>query len=485
MFKKEIKKIKDLINKLKTEGDVTEDEADWLYIAKSVLFAENYHRNSCKSYLHPDCYMAEPYLAFGEWYALVKEKIQEEEENFAKNFATTLPFYEDDVSMYFGYPGQISDIYLKSRESVFLRKEKECNEVFLSRTERLLTGDVLALPENRFSVTRFGIVERIMGKMTSLSLKDEEKEKTLTALGIPFIKRSIEIFGETETVLIYPERDEETVNAVLSGEIRKAQESPVKPGMTKDKAFILRSLQTLESTGDISEEDADAIFLLFKFSQQLIRDNRSGGKKKQTEELLKYLDKWYGAVYRMLSQGKSGNFETTVPLSERDVLYAGKNLKKCIESLSEESCFLILPGQRNFDAYDSVGFHSEITGNGTLVVSSRRGMIEKATDIREYAVADEETDEEKADKMYNTFVQWKMGKYEDCSLIGELKAMKRAKIDPALAGFPGGSVRIMVPKEDVVKVRKIAEMRKEIDSEDFEKGFASNEDDGSWTDTVR
>jgi len=74
MFKKEIKKIKDLINKLKTEGDVTEDEADWLYIAKSVLFAENYHRNSCKSYLHPDCYMAEPYLAFGEWYALVKEK---------------------------------------------------------------------------------------------------------------------------------------------------------------------------------------------------------------------------------------------------------------------------------------------------------------------------------------------------------------------------------------------------------------------------
>jgi len=406
MFKKEIKKIKDLTNKLQQEGDVTEDEADWLYIAKSVLFAENYHRNSCKSYLHPDCYMAEPYLAFGEWYALVKEKIQEEEENFAKNFATTLPFYEDDASMYFGYPGQISDIYLKSRESVFLRKEKECNEVFLSRTERLLTGDVLALPENRFSVTRFGIIERIMGKMASVSLKDEEKEKTLTALGIPFIKRSIEIFGETETVLIYPERDEETVNAVLSGEIREVQESPVKPGMTKDKVFILRSLQTLESTGNISEEDADMIFLLFKFSQQLIRDNRSGGKKKQTEELLKYLDKWYGAVYRMLSQGKSGNFETTVPLSERDVLYAGKNLKKCIESLSEESCFLILPGQRNFDAYDSVG-------------------------------------------------------------------------------FPDGSVKIMVPKEDVVKARKIAEIRKEIDSEDFEKGFASNEDDGSWTDTVR
>jgi len=33
MFKKEIKKIKDLTNKLKTEGDVTEDEADWLYVA--------------------------------------------------------------------------------------------------------------------------------------------------------------------------------------------------------------------------------------------------------------------------------------------------------------------------------------------------------------------------------------------------------------------------------------------------------------------
>jgi len=87
--------------------------------------------------------------------------------------------------------------------------------------------------------------------------------------------------------------------------------------------------------------------------------------------------------------------------------------------------------------------------------------------------------------MYNTFVQWKMGKYEDCSLIGELKAMKRAKIEPVLAGFPDGSVKIMVLKEDVVKARKIAEIRKEIDSEDFEKGFASDEDDGSWTDTVR
>jgi len=52
MFKKEIKKIKDLINKLKTEGDVTEDEADWLYVAKSVLFA-TYSQSASSSVTSP------------------------------------------------------------------------------------------------------------------------------------------------------------------------------------------------------------------------------------------------------------------------------------------------------------------------------------------------------------------------------------------------------------------------------------------------
>jgi len=47
MFTKEIEKIKELTEKLKNEGDVTEDEADWLYIIS--LFHGSFGRRSTEN----------------------------------------------------------------------------------------------------------------------------------------------------------------------------------------------------------------------------------------------------------------------------------------------------------------------------------------------------------------------------------------------------------------------------------------------------
>jgi len=47
---------------------------------------------------------------------------------------------------------------------------------------------------------------------------------------------------------------------------------------TKDAAFLERAASKLASDGDISEEDADNVFLLFKYAQALVYDSTVNSK---------------------------------------------------------------------------------------------------------------------------------------------------------------------------------------------------------------
>jgi len=245
---------------------------------------------------------------------------------------------------------------------------------------------------------------------------------------------------------------------------------------------------------DISEEDAYKVFLIFKYAQSLTYYSSKSKdetikklKQKQAEELFAHLNKWYETVHTAIKEGRSGNFTATIPLYYKcDMHGAGKAIRKCLRALPEECCFAVMLEKKDFDAYDSIGFHSDVEENRTYVRTFTYGLAKKAIDAQEYTAVEE------GDEGREAFLQWSSGNRKDSILHAELELMKQLGAVPVLAGFPDGSFRIMIPKKDIEKVGKILEIKKEnlIGSEDFERSLAqkyeeSMEPDDSWIDITR
>jgi len=92
MFTKEIEKIKELTEKLKNEGDVTEDEADWLYIISFIPWKlRTSFDRKYKKINFPAPYESMKALndALEGWYYIVLQKAKKKETG---NFLSTV-FY--------------------------------------------------------------------------------------------------------------------------------------------------------------------------------------------------------------------------------------------------------------------------------------------------------------------------------------------------------------------------------------------------------
>jgi len=515
MFKKEIQKIKELTEKLELQGDITEDEADWIYVMNFFPWKQGtkteYERTN---FLAPYESLESLRSAFEKWYDAVERKVQEGKKG---NFISSVPSYDiGSLDLFLTQPSSVRLIYHEYKNIALYGKIYTTNEFFLSRIGKTLTGDVLVMPGNRVKISRLGIIERMMEeaavdfvpKLDAGKGRDEEtRDAALTALGVPFLRND----SYAETKLIYPKEYSKIVDAVVSvfwklkydlsrdpyeEALKKASTVP-KPAedvQTKDIAFLSRITRLLRWGVDISEEDAYKVFLIFKYAQSLTYYSSKSKdetikklKQKQAEELFAHLNKWYETVHTAIKEGRSGNFTATIPLYYKcDMHGAGKAIRKCLRALPEECCFAVMLEKKDFDAYDSIGFHSDVEENRTYVRTFTYGLAKKAIDAQEYTTVEE------GDEGREAFLQWSSGNRKDSILHAELEAMKQAGAAPVLAGFPDGSFRIMIPKKDIEKVGKILEIKKEnlIGSEDFERSLAqkyeeSMESDDSWIDITR
>jgi len=92
MFKKEIQKIKELTEKLELQGDVAEDEADWIYVMNFFPWKQGtkteYERTN---FLAPYESLESLRSAFEKWYDTVERKVQEGKKG---NFISSVPSYD-------------------------------------------------------------------------------------------------------------------------------------------------------------------------------------------------------------------------------------------------------------------------------------------------------------------------------------------------------------------------------------------------------
>ena len=524
MFTKEIEKIKELTEKLKTEGDVTEDEADWLYIVSFIPWKlRTSFDRKYKKINFPAPYESMKALndALEGWYYIVLQKAKKKETG---NFLSTVFCIEYKNSSYFYVqPEFLQKIYLEFGNC--FKNSYAVSDAFLSQKEHLLTGDLF---ENQFagtlSFSRLGTIQRVAPEAyvspRLCTFLEKVRFVVLSMLNVPFLKK---LDREDDTTLLFPKKYGSVVREVSDivkslrlsdGDVQKTalqviekenlQSFKVVSSQTKDVAFLERTASKLASDGDISEEDAEKVFLLFKYAQALVYDGTISGKfqdaREKHREIFKYLNRWYGSVFKALEQGKSGNFITTIPYYPGCNMHeAGKNIKRCLELLPEKGRIVHLPEKKDLTQYDSAGLHFETDEGYTFLQAFRYGIVEKVLGEKYEPVITTKADlKTSTNVMYNTYIRWKLGAYYnfDSFLFGKLEAMKAVGVLPALIVF-SDKLCIAVPKEDVEKVRCIAEMKRE-DLPDFgsqnctdaiievavRKKLLDLEDD-SWIDVIR
>ena len=523
MFAKEIEKIKELTEKLRQKGDVTEDEADWLYVVSFIpwkFWTDTSRKYKKINFSAPYDSIEELNNALEKWYSVVLQKAENQKTG---NFLSTV-FYIECRNDFRTQPKSLLKICQKF-ESCF-KDGYIASDAFYSRIGHLLTGDMLEDPERgylRFS--RLRTIERIMDKEIVLarlcSFLETVRSVILSELNVPFLEK---LRTGDNSVLLFPKEYDNIVRKVADivkelplfdseGDCQKTALSVIKRenlkpfktacAQTKDSIFIERVISKLESEGDISEEDADNVFLLFKYAQALAYDSYIihlpywEARKKQ-KEIFKYLNKWYGAVYKALEKGKYGNFVTTVPYYPGCSVHEAKNIKRCLDILPERKRLFHIPNKKDLKRYNSAGLHFETKEDYAFVQVLRYGMDKDLGE--DYEPVMTVSGEDPKNDPYYTYMNCRQDAYYnfDLFLHGKLEAMKMVGLLPAMIGFPD-RLCLAVPKKDVERARYIAEIKKE-DLPEFDrfdnyveaiieaavkKGMKAEIEDDSWIDIVR
>lgn len=165
MFKKEIQKIKELTKKLELQGDVAEDEADYVYMIYRAVRIDA--ENEAEGFTEGDeDRLVSVQMALSEWYEAVFDVLRS---GRSGNFVSSVPADTKDTRLAKILSGQEKTIFVKELPDV----------------SRTLLGDVTAKKVSdgyELSFSRFGIKDRLskgcgIEKELSLLRKLAEKPK--------------------------------------------------------------------------------------------------------------------------------------------------------------------------------------------------------------------------------------------------------------------------------------------------------------------
>lgn len=265
-MKKELERLKMLTEKLKNEGDITEDEADWLYIFRRVYkmsyTSYNFVFNSSQYDKYRDILRNFPIKhlpcddiseGFLNWYEVVEKYIKAGRRG---NFLSTVPTNEA-LDMGVRFERNVETVLRRITD--FLG-EAEVPEGF---SGRVLSGDIER--RLRYVFSRYGLEER------------------------PKAKKK------------------------------------------KDIDFLTRMTKKLKRQGDVTQDEADLIYMLVKYACVIncaIRAN--------LYELFMALEKWYKNVFKKVKAGKTGNFLYTLPTTDLDIGKARYYIHESLKLLPAE-----------------------------------------------------------------------------------------------------------------------------------------------------
>ena len=310
----EAEKLKKLTEKLRAQGDVTEDEADYIYMLRRIFILyslshntsvkkiiENHFMNMGNQYLEN---MAE---AFKGWYEAVYNLVSQ---NRSGNFISTVV---NNSHLLMPYDYELGEQLTGTPECIdkIVRKMSDDDATVTFEKSEITSGNLLSLDIVDCKAQRYGLLTRL----------------------------------------------------------KKGSYDP-----PKDVVFLRRMAEKLRD-GDISADEAHAIYTIFKYAQSLYvmkKIRTTVGGDKQFDALNDAFDAWYGAVWKRVRQGaKDGNFLYTVPLSAYSMLKAKRYIRNVLKELPDYKLFV--PMQEK--AIETVSFDISRKWGNSEIDSDRYGAV--------------------------------------------------------------------------------------------------------------
>lgn len=338
---KEVKTIERLTEKLKKEKDVSQEEADLIYMLRRIYEAyciSTFARSSnvrarvfvfqnlkphiydsaigfdfTKSFLNPMC------DAFREWYKIVSALVASGKTGY---FVTTLP---------------VNDLCRR------WKKEERDTAGFMKST-----------------ISRLSEEDRVIEVSGEQAKEIYLQIKNLLCADALFRK------NELHSLLIFS---------------RYGLLSRLKRSMN-DVLFVQKMTEKLRSEGDITLDEADVIFTVIKFVQTIKTRKfqhyiEKSEAKMQANELKGELSNWFKAVYDTVKSGRTGNFLYTLPIDGlTDMGHALVYIRKIQKLLPDQ--FLAAKFFKKIDPPDLAGVFFDSEKN--MLMSQRYGVVQKEVD---------------------------------------------------------------------------------------------------------
>jgi len=480
-MKREVQFVNSMTEKLKTQGDISKEEATRMFVLASVIYA--YGMGEYKEGRFWDNFnyrfdFSELSDAIGKWYEELLTRIPDEISDKYPNCITSIP------SVAVCPPPE--SIYYK--ESTAPRIMDAICEIRRKKTraleERIETSDSVCangpmvewLKSNvplSFDVTycykricdfevqfaRFGVLNFLPIHVREI---DEDGLGKLSNLDIPILRtENISrkgLFRKFYRVACPPEH-RDILDAVADG-LPVPERRPVekRPHTPRDLLYIDTLTSRISCGRDISIEEADDLYLLFKMYQAIrtaalkVKGSIRQEMKDSAEPGLNALRSWYKAVEKELKKNRKGNFVYTLPNDTNMNLYQLRDpVERCLKMLPKEPTKVVVRYKDRFPVKDDCLDAKSLTTTGTsdryvYYLSGRYGFFDRnGIDVSEWCPAVEYKD----GVSYNVFDDFR-GK----PIFGKLRFAESLGIRYIIIN----DMTIAVKKKDLDRVREILDL---------------------------
>lgn len=404
-MKKEVDFIKSATEKLKAQGDVSANEATYIFLLAVVVYAYEMGRLEgwYKSSFYDKFDYTELSAALAKWYDEVFARIINK--SGYCNFITSIPsreicpptkYMESPTSYMIKVMDMVWDKQhilkkvFKTPEHVYFSANKKM-AVWIKRNvplsfDMLCYYGVYGSNYGGMDFARFGLLDALPTYERKI---EKKKLQMLFDIDIPFL-RSVSNEKEVDICsVICPIKYKDVLDAIADNlPIPEIPQEKASAHVPKDIKYINLLTDRLPFQ-DITEEEADNIYLLFKVYQALRIAALKGDERlkeqtqKATEPGLNALASWYKAVERELEKGKRGNFVYTLPSNPDMNLYQlRKPIKKCLEILPKEPLKVAIRSKEDLpieDVFFDTGCATMKKGSNKsfLCETSRYGFYER------------------------------------------------------------------------------------------------------------
>lgn len=436
---KEAEKVKNLIKKLRSEGDITPDEADYIFVLTVITHSYTLGHSGNYSYgqsfyLADQDTVAELIEILVEWFKEVDERVKKY--NYG-NFITTVPSLGvcPPIMYYSHYDKSLQKILTELQDLLWENRKVKASPQYIGTNENMLEWlslnfesllfcDILCV-RNMFckeefgklldlEMARYGIFGRLPLEeipLLSLGVTDNNvefvsrvKAIALNKIGVPM---ACIVTEEGETQIAYPSEYKDIIDAVVnmkmvvnsaSNDYNSCAEEIIKKlGLqkinipernfaTKEISYIKSMIDKIKSGNDISYEEADNIYMILKMCQSIksaIRRFKPSAKKyvnESTKRVLDTLAEWYKTIAVEIKKKKSGNFLHTLPNPaefDTNLYQTRKFIDQCLKELPKGPCIVY----SSFNTDRQLGIP-----DGSLPLDVRKLKEDSSTCSREYSV---------------------------------------------------------------------------------------------------